>query len=116
MSQQPQMQQPQMYGTMPGMQMYGTMQGATPSQGPVSQPQGQMMYSMPGSMMHSQMMMQQQQQQQPMNTPPELPGDKLTPQECAAYGVPQGAVWGRVVANEGEGDMTADDDVRGTQV
>jgi hypothetical protein len=104
MSQQP---QPQMYGTMPGQPMMA-------SQGP------QMMYQsqqMPGmqSMMPGMMPMQGQ-QQMPMNQAPELPGDKLSAQECAAYGVPPGAVWGRVVANEEEADMAADDDVRGTQV
>merc|ERR1712216_231546 len=32
----------------------------------------------------------------PTNAPEELPGDKLTPQECAQYGVPYGAVWGNL--------------------
>lgn len=37
----------------------------------------------------------------PPNPPPELPGAKLSADECAHYGVPFGAVWGRVVATEG---------------
>ena len=49
----------------------------------------------------------------PTNPPPELPGDKLSPMECMQYGVPMGAVWGRV---GGEQAMEAEDDVRGTQV
>ena len=49
----------------------------------------------------------------PTNPPPELPGDKLSPMECMQYGVPMGAVWGRV---GGEQTMEAEDDVRGTQV
>jgi len=59
------------------------------------------------------MMMQTVQYPMPMQGPPELPGDKLTPAECQMYGVPLGAVWGRV---EGAADQTVDDDVRGTQV
>ena len=51
----------------------------------------------------------------PTNPPEELPGDKLTPQECATYGVPFGAVWGAVQSSE-EPAMEAEDDVRGTQV
>eukprot|EP00960_Hanusia_phi_P028617 747516-Hanusia_phi.AAC.1 len=49
-----------------------------------------------------------------INAPPELPGDKLTPQECAIYGVPVGAVWGAV--RQPEQQQEAEDDVRGTQV
>ncbi|EKX47492.1 hypothetical protein GUITHDRAFT_152127 [Guillardia theta CCMP2712] len=49
-----------------------------------------------------------------INAPPELPGDKLTPQECAIYGVPIGAVWGAV--RQPEQQQEAEDDVRGTQV
>ena len=52
--------------------------------------------------------------QMPTNPPEELPGDKLTPQECASYGVPFGAVWGAV--QSAEPAMEAEDDVRGTQV
>jgi hypothetical protein len=51
---------------------------------------------------------------QPTNPPPELPGDKLSPQECMQYGVPFGAVWGAVRSEEP--GMEAEDDVRGTQV
>jgi hypothetical protein len=59
------------------------------------------------------MMMQSVQYPMPTQGPPELPGDKLSPAECQMYGVPLGAVWGRV---EGAADQTVDDDVRGTQV
>ncbi len=49
---------------------------------------------------------------------PELPGDKLTKEECIQFGVPEGAVWGRVGGDEPEyapQDLN-EDDVRGTQV
>merc|ERR1719409_1308185 len=49
----------------------------------------------------------------PSNAPEELPGDKLTPQECAQYGVPYGAVWGAVTSS---GELEPEDDVRGTRV
>jgi hypothetical protein len=51
---------------------------------------------------------------------PDLPGDKLSKEECIQFGVPEGAVWGRVGGDpEPEYAPEADlneDDVRGTQV
>jgi len=35
------------------------------------------------------------------NSPPELPGGRLSAQECAQYSVPPGAVWGCAVATDG---------------
>lgn len=54
---------------------------------------------------------------------PELPGEKLTKAECIQFGVPEGAVWGRVGADNAEPEFLPEndaneneDDVRGTQV
>ena len=49
---------------------------------------------------------------------PELPGQKLTPAECAQFGVPVGAVWGRPEGAEAPypSEEVQEDDVRGTQV
>ena len=54
----------------------------------------------------------------PTNPPPELEGVKLSPQECAIYGIPfgSGAVWGNVSAPAPDPEAEVEDDVRGTQV
>ena len=52
---------------------------------------------------------------------PDLPGEKLTKAECIQFGVPEGAVWGRVGTENAEPEFLPEsdvneDDVRGTQV
>jgi hypothetical protein len=53
---------------------------------------------------------------------PDLPGDKLSKAECIQFGVPEGAVWGRVGGDNAEPEYAPEesdlneDDVRGTQV